>query len=133
MHKCPLILFWVCVLGTVVRVPLLWYEFWLLATGVGFSELTVRALLTEHLPFLSWIADIIVAVLGAEFGSLILSLPATLMTMVKLVFGTLIGYWALDRLREIDSSYLPGCLMESGNGPLIDRPLCGLAQVQWTP
>jgi len=104
-----LLIFWLCVFGTVVRVPLLGYEFWLLATEVTFAELTVWALLTEHLPFLSWIADLITAILGAEFGDLILALPATLLTTIKLIFGTVIGMWALDRVREMDSS------QESGN------------------
>jgi len=101
-----LLLFWLCVFGTVVHVPLLGYEFWLLATDVTFTELTVWALLTEHLPFLSWIADLITAILGVEFGDLILGLPATLVTIFKLVFSTLIGIWALDRVREMDSSHV---------------------------
>jgi len=102
------LLFWLCILGTIVQVPLLCYETWLLATELTFSELTLWALLTEHITFLAWIADLIMAILGAEFGDLILGLPATLVTILKLIFGTLIGYWALDAVHEMDSSYLSG-------------------------
>lgn len=104
MRSSFLLLFWLCVLGTFIQLPLLCYEFWLLATGPTFSELTVRALLTEHLTFLAWIADLVMAVLGADFGGWILGLPVTLVTVVKLICGTLIGYWALNKLREIDSA-----------------------------
>ncbi len=93
--------------------PLLGYEFWLLATAETFSELTVWALLTQHLPFLSWIADLITTIFGAEFGDLILGLPATLVTIGKLIFGTLIGIWALDNVREMDSSHLSGDAVQS--------------------
>ncbi len=106
MRNGLLLLFWICVLSVVVRVPLLCYELWLLATGVAFSELTGWALLTEHLPFLSWIADLVTATLGAEFGSSLLALPATLITILKLMFHTVIGIWALDRVREMDSSHV---------------------------
>ncbi len=108
MRSGLLLLFWLCVFTTVVRVPLLGYEFWLLATAETFSELTVWALLTQHLPFLSWVADLITAVLGVEFGGLILALPATLVTIVKLIFGTLIGIWALDKVRELDATHVSG-------------------------
>jgi len=113
MRNGLLLLFWLCVLSTVVRVPLLGYEFWLLATGVTFSELTGWALLTEHLPFLSWIVDLVTTVLGAEFGDLILGLPATLLTILQLIFGTLIGIWALDTAREMDSSHVSGDAVQS--------------------
>ena len=103
-----LLLFWLCILGTIVQAPLLCYEFWLLATGLTFSELTVWAMLTEHLTFLAWVADIITAVFGAEFGDWILGLPVTLVTILKLTSGTLIGYWALYTLREIDSLHESG-------------------------
>ena len=106
MRSGLLLLFWLCILGTIVQVPLLCYEFWLLATGLTFSELTVWALLIEHLTFLAWIADLITAVFGAEFGDWILGLPATLVTILKLIFGTLIGYWALDTVRELDSAHV---------------------------
>jgi hypothetical protein len=104
MRSSLLLLFWLCVLGTFIQLPLLCYEIWLLATGLTFSELTVWALLTEHLTFLAWIAKIITAVFGAELGGWILHLPVTLVTIVKLISGTLIGYWALNKLREIDSA-----------------------------
>lgn len=100
-----LLVFWVCVLSTIVRVPLLCYEFWLLATEVTFFELSGWALLTEHLPFLSWLADLIVTILGAEFGRMILDWPATVFTIYKLILGTLIGIWAFDRLHEMDDSH----------------------------
>jgi hypothetical protein len=106
MRKAMLLLFWLCVLGTIVRLPLLCYEFWLLATATTFSDLTVWSLLTEHLPFLAWVTDLITAIFGAEFGGWILDLPATLVTSVKLVFGTLIGIWALDTAREINSAQI---------------------------
>ncbi len=104
MRSSLLLLFWLCVLGTFIQLPLLCYELWLLGTGLTFSELTVWALLTEHLTFLAWIADLITGVFGAELGGWILDLPVTLVTIVKLVSGTLIGYWALYKLREIDSA-----------------------------
>ncbi len=106
MRNGLLVLFWLCVVTTVIRVPVLCYEFWLLATQVSFTELTVWALLTEYLPFLSWLADLITAVLGVGLGGFILGLPATLVTIFKLIFGTLIGIWALDKVREIDALHL---------------------------
>ena len=51
------------------------------------------------------VATLISAVFGAEFGDLILGLPVTLVTIVKLIFGTMIGYWALNTLRELESSH----------------------------
>jgi hypothetical protein len=99
------LLFCLCVFSTIIRVPLLGYELWLLATEASFIELTVWALLTEHLPFLSWIADLAIAALGAELGWFILGLPATLMTIIKLIVGTLIGFWALS---ELDASHVSG-------------------------
>jgi hypothetical protein len=104
MRSGLLLLFWLCIAGTFIQVPLLCYEFWLLATGTTFSELTVWALLTEHLTFLSWAADLIKAIFGAEFGDMILGLPVTGVTIFKLIFSTLIGYWALNAVREMDSS-----------------------------
>ena len=50
--------------------------------------------------FLAWIVDLIVAL----FGGWILGLPITLVTILKLIFSTLIGYWALVTLRSIDAS-----------------------------
>ena len=113
IRKALLVLFWLCMVGTIIRVPLLCYEIWLIATATTFSELTVWALVTEHLPFLAWVADLITAILGAEFGDLILNLPATLVTMFKLVFGTLIGMWALDTAREMDSSNMSDSAVQS--------------------
>lgn len=109
MRRGLLIIFWLCTLGTIVQLPLLGYELWVLATGTTFTELTVRALLTEHLSFLAWIANLITAIFGAEFGDWILGLPITLVTILKLIFGTVIGIWALDKVREIDA------LRESGD------------------
>jgi hypothetical protein len=108
MRSGLLLLFWLCIAGTVVQVPLLCYEFWLLAAGTTFGELTVWVLLTEHLIFLSWIADLITAIFGAEFGDWILVLPVTGVTILKLIFSTLIGYWALSAVREMDSSEVSG-------------------------
>lgn len=108
-----LVLIWLCFLGTIVQVLLLGYELRLLLSGITFSELTVLALLTEHIAFLFWIADIIYAIFGVEFADLILALPATLVTIFKLVFGALIGYWALDTLRELDSSQGTGGKVQS--------------------
>lgn len=99
-----LLLFWLCVFSTFIQVPLLCFEIWLLATGTTFSDLSIWALLTEHLPFLTWVANLILVVLGTEFGGVILGLPATLVTSFKLVFGTLIGIWASNALREMDAS-----------------------------
>ena len=99
-----LLLFWLCIAGTIIQVPLLCYEFWLIAAGTTFGELTVWNLLTEHLVFLSWIADLITAIFGAELGGWILGLPVTGVTILKLIFSTLIGYWALNAVRKMDSS-----------------------------
>jgi len=107
MRSGLLFLFWLCIAGTFVQVPLLCYEFWLLAAGATFGELTVWALLTNHLSFLAWIADLITAIFGAEFGDWILGLPVTAVTILKLIFSTLIGYWALKTVREMDSSDNP--------------------------
>ena len=104
MRTGLLLLFWLSVAGTFVQVPLLFYEFWLLAAGTTFGDLTLWVLLTEHLSFLTWIADLITAIFGAEFGGWILGLPATAVTIFKLIINTLIGYWALKVVREIDSS-----------------------------
>ena len=112
MRRGLLLLFWLCTLGTIVQAPLLCYEVWLLATGVTFSELTVWALLTEHITFLSWIADIITSIFG-EFGDWILGLPAILVTLFKLIFSTLIAYWALDTVRKMDSSHVSGGTAQS--------------------
>ena len=84
------------------------YEFWLLAAGTTFGELTVWVLLTDHLSFLAWIADLITAIFGAEFGGWILGLPVTAVTILKLIFGTLIRIWALDKVRELDASHVSG-------------------------
>jgi len=100
-----LTIFWICTLGTAIQAPLLCYEFWLLATGVTFSELTIWALLTEHIKFLAWVADLIWEIFGTGFGDWILGLPATLVTFVKLIMGTLIAYWALGAVRKIDSAH----------------------------
>ena len=97
-----------CLIGTILRLPLLGYEAWLLATEVTFSELTVLALLTAHIPFLAWVADLIRVIFGAEFGDVILGLPAIIVTIVKLIFGTLVGFWALDAVHDMDSSYASG-------------------------
>ena len=104
MRSGLLLLFWLCIAGTIVQVPLLCSEFWLLTAGTTFGELTVWVLLTEHLIFLAWIADLITAIFGAEFGDWILGLPVTGVTILKLIFSTLIGYWALNAVREMDSS-----------------------------
>ena len=106
MRKGLLLLFWLCVLSSVIRLPLLCYEIWLLAAATTFSDLTVWALLTEHLPFLAWVTDLITAIFGVEFGGWILDLPATLVTIFKLFFGTLIGIWAMNTVRELDSANL---------------------------
>jgi hypothetical protein len=113
MRNGLLLLFWICVVSVAVRVPLLCYELWLLVTEVTFSELTGWALLTDHLPFLSWIAALVTATLGTELGSSLLALPATLITVIKLIFSTLIGIWALDRVREMDSSHGSGRVVQS--------------------
>ena len=89
------------------------YEFWLLAAGTTFGELTVWVLLTDHLSFLAWIADLITAIFGAEFGGWILGLPVTAVTILKLIFSTLIGYWALKTVREMDFSKISGRAVQS--------------------
>ena len=91
MRSGLVFLFWLCLLGTFVQVPLLCFEFWLLATGITFTELTVAALLTEHISFLAWLADLIHGLFGAGLGGWILGLPVTLVTIVKLISGTLIA------------------------------------------
>ena len=108
-----LFLYWLCIAGTFVQVPLLCYELWLLAAGTAFSELTVWVLLTDHLGFLAWVADLITAIFGAEFGDWILGLPVTAVTIFKLIFNTLIGYWALKTVREMDSSEVSGGTVQS--------------------
>ena len=52
MRKGLLVIYWLCILGTFIQVPLLCFEFWLLATGIPFSALTVETLLTDHISFL---------------------------------------------------------------------------------
>ena len=104
MRNALRLVFWLCVVGTFIQVPLLAYEFWLLTTGITFSELTVAVLLTEHITFLAWIVDLIRALFGAGFGGWILGLPITLVTIFKLIFSTLIGYWALVTVRSMDAS-----------------------------
>ncbi len=113
MRDVLLLLFWLCVLGTFVQVPLLCYEFWLLATGMTFSELTVGVLLTEYLTLLAWIADLVWVLFGAGFGGWILGLPVTLITILKLIASTLIGYWALVTVRKLDSSRVSGDEVQS--------------------
>ena len=108
MRTGLLLLFWLSVAGTFVQVPLLCYEFWLLAAGTTFGDLTLWVLLTEHLSFLAWVADLILAVFGSEFGDWILGLPVTLVTTVKLISGAIIGKLALDKVREIDASHGSG-------------------------
>ena len=108
MRRGLLLVIWLCVIGTVVQLPLLCYEIWLLVTGMAFSELTVWVLLTEHLSFLAWVADLILAVFGSEFGDWILGLPVTLVTTVKLISGAIIGKLALDKVREMDASHGSG-------------------------
>ena len=115
MRSSLLLLFWLCILGTFVQVPLLCYEIWLLSNGATFIELSVRVLLTDHLTFLAWIADLIWAVYGADFGGWILGLPVTLVTVLKLIFGTLIGYWALETVRDMDSSHDSGGTVQSSS------------------
>ena len=104
MRSGLLLLFWLSIAGTFVQVPLLCYELWLLAAGTTFSDLTLWVLLTEHLRFLAWITDVITAIFGAEFGGWILGLPATAVTILKLIINTLIGYWALNVVRKMDAS-----------------------------
>jgi hypothetical protein len=115
MRSGLLFLFWLCILGTIVQAPLLCYEFWLLATSATFGELTVWVLLTDHLTFLAWVADLITAIFGAEFGNWILGLPVTAVTSLKLIFGTLIGYWALNTVRKMDSSEVSGSTVQSAD------------------
>ena len=83
--------------------PLLCFEIWLLATGLAFNELTLGVLLTQHLTLLAWIADLVLVLFGTGFGGWILGLPATLITIVKLILSTLIGYWALVTVRQMDA------------------------------
>ena len=114
MRDGLMFLFWVCLLGTFFQAPLLGYEFWLLATqATTFGELTVVVLLTEHLTFFAWIASLILGVFGPVFGGWILSLPVILVTSVKLICGSLIGYWSLVTVRKMDSSRAPGQAVES--------------------
>ena len=103
MRTGLLFVFWLCIAGTFIQVPLLCYESWLIATTTTFSELTVWVLLTEHLTFLSWITVLAKAVFGASLGGWILALPATGVTIFKLVSSTLIGYWAIRAVRRMEA------------------------------
>ena len=94
MRTFLLAVFWFTTLGNAVQFLVIASAGWFIFSGdYSFVELNVDVFVTQIVPWLLWLKTLVLALLG-EIGTLILTIPILIIAPIKIIFGTVIGYWA---------------------------------------
>ena len=101
MRTLLISLFWMTNVGSVLQLLIMLSGFWIiLGDAHSFVSLSVGTFITAYVPQVAWIKTVIVWLLG-DVGRWILGLPILLVAPVKILIGSLIGYWAYSRARAL--------------------------------
>ena len=101
MRKVLLTIFWITNIGNVVQLLVMASACWIIFSGAySFSDLNVDVFITQYIPVFVWIKTLIVELLG-DFGHWILSIPILIISPLKLVLGTIIGWWAYSVAKKM--------------------------------
>ena len=94
MRTFLLSVFWITNIGNVIQLLVIASASWIIfSSPYSFFELDVNAFITQFVPWLLWLKTFIIVLLG-DLGRLVLSIPILIIAPLKLVFGTVIGFWA---------------------------------------
>ncbi|NIV16885.1 MAG: hypothetical protein GWN47_00410 [Woeseiaceae bacterium] len=101
MRTVLLTIFWITNLGNVIQILIMASASWIIFSGAySFLDLDVNVFITQYIPLIIWVKTVIVALPG-DFGHWILAIPILVIAPVKLVIGTIIGWWAYSVAREM--------------------------------
>ncbi len=85
---------WFANFGNFIQTLVITSALWILFdSGYGFSDLSVNVYITQYVPWLLWVKTLIVGLFG-EFGRWILTIPILVISPLKFITGSLIGWWA---------------------------------------
>ena len=71
-------------------------------SGYSYSELSVDVYITQYVPWLLWMKTLLVAFLG-EPGRWILTIPILVISPLKFIAGSLIGWWAYSVAKKMSA------------------------------
>lgn len=94
MRRFLLTVFWISNVGNVLQLLFVVSASWIIIAGTySFSELSVSVFFVQYVPWLLWLKAFVIALFG-ELGRWIFSLPILVVAPLKLIGGTVIGFWA---------------------------------------
>ena len=103
MRTLLLTVFWVSNAGSLIHLLILIAAAWIVLGGAHSpAELSVNVFITQYVPQVTWIKTLIVWLLG-DIGRWILALPVLVVSPIKMLIGTLIGYWAYSKAKSVDA------------------------------
>ena len=101
MRTFLLTVFWITNLGSVLHLLIIAAAGWIiLDRAYSYADLSVGVFITQYVPMLAWVKTFMVWLL-ADLGRWILALPVLIVSPLKIVMGTMIGYWAYNRARTL--------------------------------
>ena len=101
MRTFLMTVFWVTNFGNAIQVLVIASAGLIIFSGAySFSDLNVNIFITQYVPWLLWLKTFIIALLG-EFGRLVLTIPILIIAPLKLIAGTIIGFWAYSVAKNL--------------------------------
>lgn len=101
MRTFLLTIFWVTNLGNVIQLLIMVTASWIVFSGAySFSDLDVSVFITQYVPWLLWIKTLIVELFG-DLGTWVLGIPILIIAPLKIVTGTIIGWWAYSVAKDM--------------------------------
>lgn len=101
MRTFLLTVFWITNLGSVLHLLIMAVAGWIILDGAySYTDLSISVFITQYVPMLTWVKTFMVWLL-ADLGRWILALPVVIISPLKIVIGTVIGYWAYNRAKTL--------------------------------
>jgi hypothetical protein len=99
-----LTVFWITNLGNVVQLLIIASASWIVFSGAySFSDLDVNVFITQYVPIFVWLKTLIVKFFG-DLGHWILTIPILVISPLKFIAGTIIGWWAYSTARKMPAT-----------------------------
>lgn len=100
MRRFLMTVFWITNVGGLTQLAVVVSAGWIVLNGShSFSGLSVDVFFVQYTPWLLWVKALILAIYG-DLGVWVFSLPVLAVAPLKLMGGTLIGYWAYSVASE---------------------------------